>query len=85
MIIDGVLVGLGAFGAAAFSFACGFVVGGSRSPSSVVFPAMHVSFDPDSSDEDRLKFLDAARDAIRLGQLRKANQLGDDPTSDKGQ
>jgi hypothetical protein len=84
MILDGMLVGFGAFGVAAFCFVAGFVVGGSRNDGASVFPATHVSFGEDLSDEGRLEFLDSAKKAVLLGQLRKSKQLGDDATSNQG-
>ncbi|AIR90207.1 hypothetical protein [Pseudomonas cremoricolorata] len=84
MIVDGLLVGLGAFGAAAFCFSAGLVVGGLRSSGAAVFPATHVSFDLELSDDARLEFLGAATEAVRSGQLRKTNQLGDYTAGDKG-
>ncbi len=85
MVLDLVMVGATAFGAAAFCFAAGFVVGGLRSGGAAVFPATHVSFSADLPDEARLDFLESAKDAVRLGRLGKANQLGDYPAGNKGQ
>lgn len=84
MFVDGLMVGASAFGAAAFCFAAGFVVGGSRSQGAAVFPTTHVSFGVELSDEARLQFLESAKEAVRLGQLGKADQLGDYPASNKG-
>lgn len=83
MIVDGLLVGLGAFGAAAFSFSAGLVVGGTRNAGAAVFPTTHVTFSPELSDDARLEFLDLAKEAVRRGQLRKPNQLGDYAAGDK--
>lgn len=73
MFLDGLTVGASAFGAAALCFAAGFLVGGLRTKGAAVFPVTHVSFSAELSDEARLEFLESAKEAVRLGQLGKAN------------
>lgn len=84
MILDGIVVALCSFGAAAFCFAAGFVVGGSRDSGASVFPATHVSFSADLTQAARLEFLEAAKEAVTRGQLGKPDQLGDHAPSHEG-
>lgn len=84
MVLDGLMVGASAFGAAAFCFIAGFAAGAPRRPVAEVFPETHVSFSAELCDEDRLEFLDSAKEAVRRGRLGKANQLGDYAAGNKG-
>lgn len=49
------------------------------------WPLPHVVFDPESSDEDRLGFLELAAQAIRDGRLRQTEKLGNDAAGDKSE
>lgn len=85
MILEAVVIGGCAFGAAAFCFLAGLAVGvTTNKPGAATFPPTHVSFDPDLSNEKRLSFLDEAAQAVRAGKLRQPKKLGDDTASDEG-
>lgn len=47
------------------------------------WPLCQVSFDPDATDQDLLKFLAEASHAVRTGRLRQAKKLADNTTSDQ--
>ncbi|RBL69823.1 hypothetical protein C3E98_019210 [Pseudomonas sp. MWU13-2625] len=54
-----------------------------RPAGAVTWPVCHVSFEPNSTEEERLQFLDSAAQAIRDGRLGKPKKLGDQPASDQ--
>ena len=84
MIADTLVIAACAFGAAAFCFASGLVVGSTAKKSgTATFPVTHASFDLELSDDDRLRFLAEAAQAVRDGRLRQPKNLGDDAASDQ--
>jgi len=83
MILEGALIAGAAFGIASFGFVVGMIVAGSARAGAQTFPLTHVSFDKNTSDTDRLSFLDEAAKSVRLGALRQSNQLTDNSTSDQ--
>lgn len=83
MIADAALTAFLGFGAAAFCFSAGLVIGCTRKGGAATFPATHVSFEFDLSTEDRLMFLDSARMAVLEGRLCNPQQLGDEAARDE--
>lgn len=70
MISNVVILASCSFGAALFGLAAGLIASSSRQIGSATFPQTHVSFAPAMSDEERLRFLDEAAQAVRAGKLR---------------
>lgn len=85
MITDVLLIGSGAFGVGVFGFVVGMVAGQSGHGGAVTLPLTHVNFDRSSSDEERLRFLDLAAQAVSGGQLRKSKQFGYESASNEGE
>lgn len=70
MISGALIVASCTFGAALFGLFAGLALAEFRQNGSHTFPPTHVSFDPDLSNSDRLRFLDEAAQVIRAGKLR---------------
>ncbi|MPQ83784.1 hypothetical protein F0170_07190 [Pseudomonas sp. MAFF 730085] len=81
MISTAILVASCAFGAGAFGFLVGLIASSEKSSRPEVIPLTHVSFDPDMSALEKLRFLDLAAQLVRANASGKPYKLGDDSTS----
>ncbi len=70
MLTDALIFASCSFGSAVFGLLVGLAAAGSTRRGGATFPPTHVSFEPLMSDEDRLRFLEEAQQAILTGRLR---------------
>ncbi|MDM9595336.1 hypothetical protein QU617_18780 [Pseudomonas guariconensis] len=68
-MIEAILTAALGFGAAAFCFSAGLVIGATRNSGANTFPATHVSFEAGLTTEQRLSFLASVAESVKAGQV----------------